>query len=168
MVQVNIDKIIDKNKEALEALNNETSIIFTKEQIVAIHDKGIERFGGSFGIRDENLLNSVCTTPYQEVFGAELYPSVFDKAAKYLLDFARYQVFIDGNKRTGYLSCLSYLNANSIELKLTPLEMYNLTMRIANNDITEVKDISDTLKANSVYQFGNTTLDTKEDEYGLE
>lgn len=165
---INPDNIIKENEDALTALGNEESIIFTKEQIIHIHDRGINDFGGSFGIRDENLFDSVCNAPYQSVFGSDLYPTAFDKAAKYLLDFARYQVFIDGNKRTGYLTCLTYLKANSIKLTLSPHEMYNLTMGIANNRITEVEDISNILKKNAVYQFGRAEIDTEDIEHDFE
>lgn len=149
---------------AYEALGQEEGIVFTREQIEKIHDMGIEKYGGSFGVRDENLLESVVSNPYQSVFGEDLYPTPFDKAAKYLLDFARYQVFIDGNKRTGLLACTSFLKANNIGLTLSSLDVYNLTMSIANNQIEECSDISKILKENSVLEFGKTQIDINKDE----
>ena len=63
--------------------------------ICYLHDKGVEVAGGSLGIRDQGLLVSVTEAPYGEYFGQEIYPSVFDKAAKYLFDFANYQIFVE-------------------------------------------------------------------------
>ena len=155
---VETETIINSNKKSLKALGSEEDISFTKDYLIYLHDLGIKEFGGTYGIRDEGLLESVAATPYQSVFGTDLYPTPFDKAAKYLLDFARYQVFVDGNKRTGLITCIAFLKANNIELTLSQLDKYNLTMSIANNKITELEQVSKILEENSVYSFGHTEL----------
>ena len=69
-------------------------IKISREQILKLHDKGIERYGGIKGIRDENLFESCCVAPYQTMFGQDLYPDIYDKAIRYLVGFATNQVFL--------------------------------------------------------------------------
>ncbi len=61
----------------------------------------IENFGGLSGVRDYNLLLSCVESPKMTMFGEDLYPSVFDKAAIYLFNIVQNHPFNDGNKRTG-------------------------------------------------------------------
>ena len=37
----------------------------TRETIILIHDQLIDRYGGSHGIRDEGMLDSALSAPYQ-------------------------------------------------------------------------------------------------------
>ena len=111
-------------------------IQLTEKQILMLHDKGIERYGGSFGIRDQNLFKSCCVSPFQTMFGMDLYPDVFDKAVCYLKGFVTNQVFVDGNKRTGAAVALVFLRVNGIELDINSEQLYQLTMDVANNRLT--------------------------------
>lgn len=121
----------------------------TIDDIIFLHKVALDKFGGKDGIRDEGLLESISKNLYQSVFGRDLYPTIFDKSSKLLYDFADYQVFIDGNKRVGILSSIALLNTNGYELILTPIELYNLTMDIANKRIT-LEEVSKILKNASV------------------
>lgn len=111
-------------------------IRLTENQILMLHDRGIERYGGSLGIRDENLFKSCCVSPFQTMFGNDLYPDVFDKAVCYLKGFVTNQVFIDGNKRTGAAVAIVFLRANGIELNISSDRLYQFTMDVANNLLT--------------------------------
>lgn len=154
---MNIEKGVDYTKKtyhkALSLLGEEKAYQeepLLLEDIVLIHDDFIKEFGGSYGVRDENLLNSVQMSPYQSCFGEDLYPSLFDKAAKLLLDFCRYQIFVDGNKRTGIGTCSVFLYINDYRLALTNEEAYQLAMDIANDKVTEITEVSAILKENSI------------------
>lgn len=130
---------------ALERLGAENRIgefYLTQDDIEVIHNDMCYRYGGAMGIRDMALFQSVCMAPYQSVFGQDLYPTPFDKAAKYLYDFANYQVFIDGNKRTGLAVAATYLIGNGYKLTLSQMQMYELTMNVANGRIKEADDIA--------------------------
>lgn len=122
------------------------------EDVEYIHQEMCRKYGGETLIRDENLLESVCTGPYQEVFGETLYPSVIDKAAKYLFDFCTYQVFVDGNKRTGLGTCLALLKKNGYELTYPPVLTYELCMGIANGRYQSSLEISNILKNHVVFR----------------
>lgn len=50
-----------------------------KEEVLAIHDASLERFGGLPGLRDEGLLESALAQPFQTFGGEELYPTFAEK-----------------------------------------------------------------------------------------
>lgn len=141
-----------------EAIYEESGVAYlNKDDLVFLHDNQVKQFGGSYGIRDEALLDSVSVAPYQSVFGQDLYPSVFDKAAKYLYDFSAYQIFIDGNKRSGLCSATMFLHLNGYDLDLDFSEVYDLTMDVANGAITDTKDIASFLQDHAI-QISNEPL----------
>ena len=55
-------------------------IILSREQIILLHEKLIERYGGSHGIRDEGLLDSALNAPFQS-FSTEFASVILDLAA---------------------------------------------------------------------------------------
>ena len=57
-------------------------IKLSKEQILMLHSQLIEATGGSDGIRDEGMLESAISNPFQSFGGEELYPSIQSKAAQ--------------------------------------------------------------------------------------
>lgn len=118
------------------------------ERINNLHEEMIEYFGGSAEVRDANLLESLSVNPFQDIFGQELYPTVFEKAAKYMLDFSRYQVYVDGNKRMGLAVAEAFLEDQGMELTFTEEQACNLVMDIANHRIDDVKQIAQTIKEN--------------------
>lgn len=134
----------------------------TSEQIIKIHDRQIKKFGGDYGIREEGTFDMLVNAPYQSIFGMDCYPSIFDKAAKYLEGFSRHQVFYDGNKRTGLDVCMTYLWINNYKLTLNAIDLYKYTLNISNNKDIEIGEISTYLKEHSIClnkEFENTRID---------
>ena len=103
-------EIEDDVELSIKPVVSESCELTTKD-IIDIHDKMVDDFGGEYGIRDESLLASLRDAPYTEFFGEAQYPTVLSKAAKYLFDFTFYQVFIDGNKRVGLSVANAFLAA---------------------------------------------------------
>lgn len=126
----------------------QVEVPITVEDIIDIHDKMVDDFGGEFGLRDEGLLESIHDAPYTEFFGQEQYPEILDKAAKYLFDFTYYQVFIDGNKRTGLAVVNHYLSGNGLFLNMPVTKAYELVMSIANHGVKDSKDLVQILEQN--------------------
>lgn len=139
-----------KECEEFELYENSGVTYLTKEDLIFLHDKQIEEFGGIYGVRDEGLLDSVSKAPYQSCFGSDLYPTIFDKAAKYLYDFSTYQVFLDGNKRTGLCTASMFLKMNGYELDMNYTQVYEMTMNLANGNIQSLEEISNLLEKNSI------------------
>lgn len=131
--------------------DNTETVCLTGDKIIDIHDRMIRLYGGSYGLRDDDLFRSVVVAPFQSMFGTDLYPTVFDKAAKYLFDFANYQIFVDGNKRTGLGVCAAFLHINGFDLNLSPEKAYALVMDIANHRYNDSSEVVDILKNNFVF-----------------
>lgn len=52
-----------------------------KEQVLMLHKCLIETTGGSMGIRDEELLDSALSSPFQSFDGKDLYPTIQGKSS---------------------------------------------------------------------------------------
>lgn len=63
---------------------------------------------------DANTVMSAVGRPWQTFDGAELYPTLIEKAAALLHGLACTQGFVDGNKRTAWLACVGFLGLNDV------------------------------------------------------
>ncbi len=88
------------------------------EEILDLHFKVIEGYGGSHGVRDEGRLMSVVEALKQQTFGVELYPAIYEKAAVYFRNIVGDHPFSDGNKRTATTVCAVFLWRNGLHLKV--------------------------------------------------
>ena len=84
------------------------------DAVVAIN----RAYGGpGAGVADANGIMSAISKPAQTWAGADLYTTVWHKAACLLRGLAAAQYFHDGNKRTAYVCTETFLNLNGIALK---------------------------------------------------
>jgi death-on-curing protein len=101
------------------------------EDVIEIHATQLEVHGGSPGLRDRGLLESAVAQP-QASFGGELaHPGLFAMAAAYLFHIVSNHPFVDGNKRTGLLAALVFLDVNGITVDHPSEALYELTMSVA-------------------------------------
>jgi death-on-curing protein len=103
----------------------------TVEQVIELHDEMIKRYGGLPGIRDKNLLHSAVDAPKAAMFGQEMYPSVYEKAAVYLYHIVRNHPFNDANKRTGYTVTLVFLEVNKAKKTFKKEDLESLVVEVA-------------------------------------
>lgn len=87
----------------------------TVKQIIQIHADTIDVFGGPKGIRSKSLLESAVFRMRASFDGKDLYANVFDKAAALLESLLRNHPFLDGNKRTAFVSSVTFLEINGYE-----------------------------------------------------
>ena len=106
-------------------------IRITKKQVLLLHKQLVDEYGGSHGVRDENLLESALETPFQSFGGEELYPSVQAKAARLCYGLIKNHSMIDGNKRIGAHAMLVFLALNGRELEYTQKELSDFILEIA-------------------------------------
>ena len=98
--------------------------------LLAIHAQQVERFGGSHGVLDKNVVLSALARPInRRAYDREA--DFADLAAAYLVGFVRAQGFNDGNKRTGLACALVFLAINGLVLHVPSVELYELTMSVA-------------------------------------
>jgi death-on-curing protein len=106
-------------------------------QVIEAHDSAIKQFGGLNGIRDKNLLMSAVDTPKAAMFGQELYPTVYNKAAAYLYHIVCNHPFIDGNKRTGFIATILFLQANNIPIVFEGKKFESFVVEVAKGEKTK-------------------------------
>lgn len=106
-------------------------IKFSKEIVLKLYKKIVDYTGGSFGIRDESMLESALETPYQTFGGVELYPTIINKAARLGYGLVANHPFIDGNKRIGIYVMLVFLSVNGIVLEFNDNEIIDLALLTA-------------------------------------
>jgi death-on-curing protein len=115
----------------------QTPKFLTISQVLDIHQRQIQRFGGTSGVRDEGLLDSALAQP-QATFGSELlHPTIHEQAAAYLYHLAMNHLFIDGNKRTAFAVMLTFLNLNGYTLNLSQEQAYNLVIQVVQKEISK-------------------------------
>ena len=106
-------------------------IRITKKQVLMLHKQLIDEYGGSPGVRYENLLESALETPFQSFGGEELYPNVQAKAARLCYGLVKNHSMVDGNKRIGAHAMLVFLALNGRELEYTQKELSDIILEIA-------------------------------------
>ena len=80
------------------------------ELVLAIHDRQLVEHGGATGLRDEALLHSALGRPMNDL----TYESadVVELAARYTAAIVQNHPFVDGNKRTGFVVGILFLELN--------------------------------------------------------
>ena len=104
---------------------------FTAQEILVIHALIVDEIGGTPGLRDLHLLQSLIERPKTAFGGKDMHPSVFAKAAVYLESLSQYHVFVDGNKRTSLVVTARFLELNGYELIADNIEAEKFVLHAA-------------------------------------
>ena len=102
----------------------------TAGQILLIHSMVIDETGGTHGVRDFNVVRGLEQLPQQKVFGKELYPTIFVKAAVYVRAIIMNHPFIDGNKRAGMTAAVIFLENNGYQIAAKEGEIERFALEI--------------------------------------
>ena len=109
--------------------------MISEKVAIEIHSILIDRFGGSKGIRDKDLLNSALNRPYQTFAGKELYQLVIDKAAAILESIVKNHPFSDGNKRTGYVLARLIIMDGGLDIYASQDQKYQLVILVSKGEV---------------------------------
>lgn len=101
-----------------------------------------------YGIRNKNSIQLISQSLNQEVFGVELYPTIFDKAAYLWYALSNYHCFYNGNKRTALVTTFVYLRINGYSLKIDD-SFYDISLNIVESHIEKEK-IKEILQENTI------------------
>ena len=110
--------------------------MISEGEVLEIHKILIERFGGSEGVRDQELLDSALNRPYQTFDGNELYPKPIDKAAAILESIVKNHPFVDGNKRTGYVLARLLMMNEQLDIQANQEQKYQLVISISKEELS--------------------------------
>jgi len=84
-----------------------------------------------------NLLLSAIETPKAAMFGNDLYPTVYNKAAAYLYHIVQNHPFNDANKRTGFGAAYLFLKANDVAILFDDESFESLVIEVAQGKKTK-------------------------------
>lgn len=108
--------------------------------VLAIHDAQLAEHGGLPGLRDRGLLESALARPKNLLAHATppaAAPDAFDLAAAYAYGLARNHAFIDGNKRTAYVTCRLFLLLHGADMAAPDVERVLVFERLGKGEVGE-------------------------------
>ncbi|MDF0601780.1 type II toxin-antitoxin system death-on-curing family toxin [Psychromarinibacter sp. C21-152] len=103
--------------------------------IVVIHDRQIARHGGAPGLRDMSLLEMGCARATNRAAYASA--GLADIAAAYAFGIAKAHAFVDGNKRTAFVTAVTFLRLNGQSFRPDPVEGVRMMEDLASGQIDE-------------------------------
>ena len=118
------------------------------DDILILHERSIIDYGGMKGIRDPGMLESAIARPFQIFSGNELYPEAIQKAAALAESLIINHPFMDGNKRTGALTMIAFLNHAGYKLAASSDNLYQMIISISTGQL-KFEEIVKWLKENS-------------------
>jgi death-on-curing protein len=114
-----------------------SSAFLTVEQLLLIHQRMIDDFGGDATVRDYALLASAAMMPSAQFGGQFLHDGVPAMAAAYLFHLCKNHPFLDGNKRTALATAEIFLTINGLRLDADDAHIEQLTLGIAEGRISK-------------------------------
>lgn len=111
-------------------------IWIAEAEVLAIHERMLALYGGPAGIRDEALLKSALARPQQHFAYADR-PDVVEMAALYTAGVVRNHPFVDGNKRTGFVLGVLFLELNGYNFTATEEDATQAVLALAAGKMKE-------------------------------
>lgn len=109
-------------------------IFLNKDEVIELHARAIDAFGGSHGLRDEGALESALIAAENRHFYAEA--NVIECAAAYAYHLTQAHAFIDGNKRVAAVVTEIFLEVNGVSLDATEDQLYELYIGVADGRLS--------------------------------
>ena len=107
----------------------------TYEQVIAIHSRQLRRFGGAPGLRDEGLLRSALERPVNKWQYEQADLAIL--AAAYAFGLAKNHAFVDGNKRTAFMSLMAFLRKNGVRFAPEQAHATAIILALAAGEVSE-------------------------------
>lgn len=107
----------------------------TYDNVIEAHDKIIETFGGASGLITEGAVRFILeSVAIRFNTGETVKEAAIKKAALLLFELISQHPFVDGNKRTGFVVCEEFLNANGFVFEFGVDEAEKLAIGIASGN----------------------------------
>ena len=114
---------------------------------LVLHDRLLALHGGAAGIRDDALLKSALARP-QQIYAYADSPDLIELAAAYTVGIVRNHPFIDGNKRTGFVVGILFLELNGYRFSANEADAAQAVLALAASTLDEASYAA-FLRANS-------------------
>ena len=105
--------------------------------VLFLHDCALRKYGGSEGIKSQDLLYSALGRPMNRLAHAD--PGIVGLAAAYAYGLACNHPFNDGNKRTAWSSCVLFPKVNDVELSASAADAIEQVVRLASGHLAEAE-----------------------------
>jgi death on curing protein len=106
-----------------------------EREVLAIHGRLLALHGGAGGLRDRGLLESALARPRQHYAYASV--DVIDLAAVYTAGIIRNHPFVDGNKRTGFVVGVLFLELNGFDFTASEEDATHTVFSLAAGTVSE-------------------------------
>jgi len=115
---------------------------------LVLHDRLLALHGGAAGVREAGLLASALARPQQhKVYGGS--PDVVDLAAIYTSGIVNNHPFVDGNKRTGFVVGILFLELNGYRFTASEEDAAQAVLALAAGQLDDA-GYAAFLRANAV------------------
>jgi death on curing protein len=118
------------------ARKSEEPLWIETREVLAIHDRHLAFHGGAVGLRDSGLLESALARPRQHYAYSES-PSMIEMAGLYTAGIVRNHPFVDGNKRTGFVVGVLFLELNGFDFRASEADATRTVMGLAAGSLNE-------------------------------
>jgi death-on-curing protein len=105
--------------------------------VLAIHDRQISRHGGAPGMRDQTLLEMGCARAMN--LAAYTDAGLEEIASAYAFGISKAHAFVDGNKRTAFVTALTFLRLNGYSFRPPPVEGVKMMEDLASGQVSEAE-----------------------------
>ena len=101
-----------------------------------LHDRLLALHGGAAGVRDDGLLQSALARPQQHYAYADT-PDLIEMGTAYTAGIVRNHPFVDGNKRTGFVVGILFLELNGYRFTATQESAAQAVIALAAGTLDE-------------------------------
>jgi death-on-curing protein len=102
----------------------------------ALHFQQLRRFGGPYGIRDANAIESALARPLNQWAYANT-RDLAELAAAYGYGLTRNHDYVDGNKRIGLVAMSVFLELNGQQLEADEADAVRVVLAVAAGEMSE-------------------------------
>jgi death-on-curing protein len=118
-----------------------------EHEALILHDRLLALHGGAAGVRDDGLLKSALARPRQHAAYGDA-SDIMHLAALYTAGVVRNHPFVDGNKRTGFVLGVLFLELNGFAFTASQEDAANAVLALAAGEMSE-QDYAAFLRANA-------------------
>ena len=108
--------------------------------VFTIHERQLSEHGGADGVRDPGVIESALARPQN--LAAYATPDAAALAAAYAFGLARNHGFVDGNKRTAWVTSRVFLADNGLRLEFDSIDAVRIMEGVAAGMVSET-DLAD-------------------------
>ncbi len=107
------------------------------DEVLAIHQELVSRFGGTGAVRDLGLLESALYRPQ-----TGYYADIVEMAAALFESLLMNHPFVDGNKRVTFFATDVFLRLNGWTLRVDPTEAHTFLIELLEQGIADFEHLA--------------------------